>query len=404
MAELGYAIYDLMDSSTLRQTLAETIRHLVVAGNVLLYVAPDRQARIYRLDQYVVRRDSFGHPLNIVVKEAVYPSQLTQQIREACRLTQPTGAGESRVDLYTVVEFKDGRAIQFEELNGHVVPGSRGEIDAENGGWFALRWRAIAGNDYGEGHCGDYLGDLITLDQLTGLLTQSTAAAARAVFFIDPMSGVTLQQWASANHGDALYGKGDAVTTVQLDKSQDLSICRSTVQDIERRLSDAFLRKGAAIRDAERVTAAEVRIISEELETTLGGVLTTLSAELQLPLVRRYQYLGTRDGVIEPLSKDIKPRISTGLSALGKAATSTAIREWVGDLVGMFGGEASQYLNIEAIARTLALGANVENVEAMLIGADERAQAQQDAQIGQMAQAASPEIIRQIGAANQQQQ
>lgn len=234
MAELGYAIYDLMDDSVLRQTLAECLRHLIVAGNVLFYIAPDRQARIYRLDQYVVRRDSFGRPLNIIIKEAVYPSQLSEEIRQACQLVEPTGVGEKRVDLYTAVEFVGGKAVQHEEINGYEVPGSRGEIAAEDAGWFALRWRAIAGNDYAEGHCGDFLGDLITLDQLTGLLTQSTAAAARAVFMIDPMSGITLQQWANASHGDALYGRAEHVSTVQLNKSQDLSICRNTVQDIER--------------------------------------------------------------------------------------------------------------------------------------------------------------------------
>jgi hypothetical protein len=403
IAELGYAIHDLMDESTLRQTLAEAIRHLLTGGNVLVYIAPDRSARIYRLDQYVVRRDNFGRPLNIIVKEAVYPSQLSQEIREACRLTAPLSATENRVDLYTVVAFQDGKAVQFEELNGHEVPGSRGEIAADDCGWLPLRWRAIAGNDYGEGHVGDYVSDLITHDQLYGIGTQSTAAAARAVFFIDPMSNITLQQWANASHGDALYGRADAVTTVQLDKSQDLTICRDTLQDIERRLSDAFLRKGSTIRDAERVTAAEIRVISEELESTLGGIFTTLSAELQLPLVRRFQYLGAKAGVIPKLSDDIKPRISTGMSALGKTASATAIRSWVGDGVGMFGPQAVQYINVETVLRNLGLAASVENLESMLLSADERAAAQQDAQIGAMAQAAAPAIVNQIGAANQQQ-
>lgn len=403
MAELGYAVNDLMESAVLRQTLAETINHLIVGGNALLHIAPDQKARLYRLDQYVVRRDVFGVPLDIIVKEQVYLSELTEEVRQACHLTEQTGVGEKRVDVFTVVKRVGATTEQYQEINGYEVPDSRGSIKADNMGWLALRWRAIAGHDYGEGRVGDYLGDLITLDQLAGALAGSTAIAARTLTFVAPNSNLSASEVAQAENGAVLYGDAASVTTMQSGKSQDLRTCREAMADIERRLADAFLQTSSAIRDAERVTAEEVRRISEELETTLGGVLTTLSAELQLPLVRRFEYLGTRAGVIPALSPDIKPQIITGAPALGKAAAANTLRTFISDLVGALGQQGLSILKPDAIARELGRAAGVENLEGLLKSSDEQAQDQQNAMLSQMAQNSAPELVRQIGAPQTQQ-
>ena len=75
---------------------------------------------------------------------------------------------------------------------------------------------------------------------------------------------------------------------MQLNKSMDMSTVLTTAQQIESRLSYAFLlnsavQSGAAGRD--RVTAEEIRYVAGELEDTLGGVYSLLSQELQYPLV-----------------------------------------------------------------------------------------------------------------------
>ena len=54
-----------------------------------------------------------------------------------------------------------------------------------------------------------------------------------------------------------------------------------------RRLGAAFLLNTAVTRDAERVTAQEIRMQAQELESSLGGVYSRLANELQLPLAKR---------------------------------------------------------------------------------------------------------------------
>ena len=51
-------------------------------------------------------------------------------------------------------------------------------------------------------------------------------------------------------------------------------------------------------RDAERVTAAEVNLMAQELENSLGGIYSILTQEFQLPYLRRRMHLLVRQGKV----------------------------------------------------------------------------------------------------------
>ena len=69
-----------------------------------------------------------------------------------------------------------------------------------------------------------------------------------------------------------------------MQKFNDFRVAQESAQKIEERLAAAFLLNSSVQRDAERVTAEEVRFMAQELESTLGGVYSVLSQEFQLPL------------------------------------------------------------------------------------------------------------------------
>ena len=79
--------------------------------------------------------------------------------------------------------------------------------------------------------------------------------------------------------------EGD-VSVLQVNKFNDLRVALEAARTIEERLSLAFLLHSAVQRNAERVTAEEIRFMAAELEDALGGLYTVLSQELQLPLVK----------------------------------------------------------------------------------------------------------------------
>ncbi len=164
---------------------------------------------------------------------------------------------------------------------------------------------------------------------------------------------------------------------------------------IEKRLLEAFLVMN--VRNAERVTAEEVRLTQLELEQQLGGIFSLLVIEFLIPYLNRTLLVLQRSNQIPKLPKDIvRPTIVAGVNALGRGQDRESLTAFVGTIAQTLGPEAlMQYLNpLEAIKRLAAAqGIDVLNLvktEQQL--AEEQQAAQQAAaqqslvdQAGQMA-------------------
>ena len=125
-------------------------------------------------------------------------------------------------------------------------------------------------------------------------------------------------------------------------------MAQETAQRITERLSFAFLLNSSVQRNAERVTAEEVRYMAQELETALGGVYSILSQEFQLPLVRLLLARLESDGKMPKMPKDsIKPQIVTGLEALGRGQDLTKLAQFLTYLQPLGPQVISQNLNVD---------------------------------------------------------
>ena len=96
------------------------------------------------------------------------------------------------------------------------------------------------------------------------------------------------------------------------------------VQDLTRRLEQAFLVASSAARDSDRTTATEIRYMAADLEKSLGGVYSILSLELQRPLA--YLLLQRTNVNVEALG--IELAIVTGVEALGRNVELDKIRQF----------------------------------------------------------------------------
>lgn len=394
LAVLGRTAYGLMEKAVLRPAATETLRHLIVAGNVLLHTPEDKPARIYRLDQYVVKRDSHGQFRQIIVKEALLPSQLDDQTRAAVGLTEDK-AQEEPVDVYTVVVRNGDNVEWWQTIKGVEIPESRGVAPGDRSPWLPLRWLAVPGSDYGRSHVTEYIGDFLSLEDLYKAMVQFAMVASRIIHIVDPNSGIDVEELAAAQSGDFLTGFKDRIEVLQLDKYNDWRVMADLAERLEQRLSAAFLLQTGVMRDAERVTAEEVRIVAQELESGLGGTYTILSSELQLPLVRRFLHIGERTGKIPKLPDAVQPTVVTGMDALGRAQGVNRLRAWVMDLKATLGDAAlAQILNITEYARRLGEGGGVDGLADLIKPEDVQAQEAQDAQMQGAVAAAAPQIAK----------
>lgn len=398
----------LAEESASRTIWMEALRHLVVAGNVMTYQPEDGlQMRMWRLDQFVVVRGRDGLLQEAVIYDQVYPSELDPEVIAACNVQYDPAQPEKndKVDLYTHVYTNGKWMDHYEEINGIEVPGSRGSVDKDKTGWQALRWQAVPGSDYGRSHVTEYAGDFLSLEDAHKSILKFAIEAARILRIVDPNAGIDVEELASAESGDFLTGMRDRIATLQLEKSSDFQIVWQQAESIEQRLAQAFLLTSPAIRNAERVTAEEIRAIAQELEDSLGGTYTVLSAEVQRPYAQRLLYILEKQGKAPPLPPDVNVVIVTGFNALGRNHESAALLSWLQDLIGTLGAQwvAS---NIDGTAVALRLGTGrVKDVQELLKDPTDATNEANANALREGAVKAAPQIVKGAqDAYNQQQQ
>lgn len=316
-----------MESISLRPTLFEAIKQLIIAGNALLFLPPlEGGIKCYNLRDYVVERDGTGNVIQIVAKDVLSKATLPANLLSTLGDSGSQNMSE-KVDVYTHIYLVKGDTPEastwesYQELGGEIIAGSEQSYPFTKTPWIPLRFTKKDGESYGRSFVEDYLGDLISLENLTKAIVDMSMISAKVLFLVSPASQTNIRALAKASNGAFVRGRQEDVVPMQLNKSLDMQTVLTTAQQIEARLSFAFLLNSAVQRDAERVTAEEIRYVANELEGTLGGVYSLLSQELQYPLVscvyNQMQANGALPIVDESMAK-IEPTIITGVDALGR--------------------------------------------------------------------------------------
>jgi len=397
LARISSKAHLRIETMAMRPIMMEAFRHLIVGGNALIHVPLDNvPPRMWRLDQYVCRRDERGRLLEAVVHEKVYAATLDEATRTACAVEiEPGNEAKQMVDVYTHVKLDGEDLVDYQEINEKVVPGSEGRAPRDKAGWMALRWQAVPGSDYGRAHVSEYIGDLMSLEDLSKAIIQFAAVASRIVMVVDPNSMLDVEELNRAETGDYVTGYVDKVKALGLEKGQDFSIASQTAERIELRLSHAFMLQSGTVRNAERVTAEEIRAMAQELENVLGGVYTVMSAELQLPLIKRLLYALERENKAPALPDSVEPTIVTGFEALGRNHAANNLRRWLQDMRDTYGNDVvSQITDASEVGRRLADNYGIEDVASLIKGEDQLAQENETAQAQQAAQAAVPAFAK----------
>ena len=402
LSDVERAVSQEVEVEAFRVGVFEALKNLLITGNTLLYLPDDGGMRVFRPDRYVVKRDAMGNVTHIAVKETVAPFMLPEEVRQEVYKESK----DNNCDLYTSICREGDKFVVKQDVKGIVIEESIGEYPIDKSPWLPLRYTRIDGEDYGRGFVEEYLGDLKSLEALTKAIVEGSAAAAKVLFMINPNGTTRARTLAEAPNGAIVQGSDGDVSVLQLNKFNDFRVAQSVMAQIQDRLSHAFLLNSSVVRDAERVTAEEIRMLSQELESALGGLYSILSQEFQLPLVTRLMDRMSKKDNLPKLPKDIvKPTIVTGIEALGRGNDLNRLDMFLAGANQVVGPQAvSQYVNVGDYfkRRATALGIETEG----LIKSDEEIQMamQQAQQQEMMMKLGAPAVAPTINAIAQQQQ
>lgn len=414
LAQREIELSELIESDAIRPALHEAVRQLLVAGNVLIHL-PDRGGmRVFRLNRYVVRRDSYGTVVEAVLKETMARDALPGPIREWMEQQFPyrpartvDGSRQDEVDLYTHIKLEPGgksyRVVQ--EIDGLTVPDSEGTYPSDAPEFIFLRLTRVDGEDYGRGLIEENIGDLTSYDALQQSIITTAANQADLKWLVDPNGQTNVRQLREAASGEFVAGRKKDIEALSVEKFGDMRSATDVRDDIKVSLSFVFLLNSAVRRSGERVTAQEIREVARELEDSFGGIYTILSQDLQLNVVKRYERRAEKSNELTAIPKNVvKPVIVTGLESIGRSHDLDKIRLFFDELTRLatIDPEVARYIHtdefINRIGTALAIpqkGLTRSKEEVMAEVAKERREAQQ----ADLMSRGVPNAINQLGAA-----
>lgn len=400
LAKVEAAILTDIDTTPTRGPAGEAMKHLLVAGNVLVHDLPRGGLRTYGIQSYVVERDGAGQVLTHICEDHVSPNALPLEIRDQVKaIIKARNSREKTVCIYTGVFRRDDKWHVWQEVEGIEVPESRGSYPLDASPWMALRFTPVDGESYGRGHVEDYLGYFVSLEGLTAALVKGVAALSKVIYLRRPTSPTRARVVTSAETGDVVDGNPEDIKPLESgSKAVDLSQAREMIRDLKEELSFVFALHSAVQRNAERVTAEEIRFMAQELDSNNGGAYSTLALDFQMPLLTSRRARLSRTGKLPSLPKKaLRPMIVTGLDALGRGAELDNLRALVKDVVDLGGPQALEtYLHFDDLLKRLTTARGVKPA-GLIKDAAVVAQEQQQKQMAQMVQHLGPNAITQMG-------
>lgn len=400
---LEKSIVTEMEVSQLRSSLVDLIKQCIVGGSVVLYVPEDDAPKVYSLDTFVSKRSKSKKLIELIIKECMQYSELDSETQEQVKLLLTEAQLEDResIDVYTIIKRQpDGMYKVHQDIKDVVITGTNGTFKEKELPYVFVPF-VDRGENFGRSYVEDFIGDLQSYEGLRQSVLEAAAEASRIIYLIKPNATLTAKKLQSAQSGDVLVGSVDDVGVLQADKRLDLQLAQAEMEVLRRDLGTMFLLDSSVTRNAERVTAEEIRRVSQELEVALGGIYSTLANVLQEPLVNLYLARLKKKKIISDALKDsINLEVTTGSAALGRGTEFNSITAFMTSLQGILGDQFGTYLKVPELIARVANSLDIGTSE-LIKTQDEIMAEQAQAQQAQLEQSA---VAPTINAAAQQQQ
>lgn len=381
--------------------LVLAMKHLIVTGNVLLYRNTKAgKTSAYGVTMFSVRRDGEGNMLDCILKQYTDFRALAPDVQQALALKNSTkyrlDTDETQnVELYTRIRRDHnvhGDAVYHvtQQAEGLDV-GTPGVYPEHLCPWQAVSWSLIVGESYGRGLVEDYAGGFAKLSDQSLAATLYGIEAARIINLVAPGQGANVDELQAAGVGEYVQGTEEAVHAHEGGDGKKMEQMEAAIQSTFGRLARAFMYK-ANTRDAERVTAYELKQDALEAEATLGGTYSSLSASMQVPMAHVLLTevdTGMLEGIV---TGNIKLGIIAGLNALGRQANIQNLAAAAQDaaaIVPVF-AQLSNRIDKEKLLNLILAGQSIDPASVMkdeeTLAAEQQASAQEQEGNAQIAQ------------------
>lgn len=384
--ELNRVEQSVQDDLVIMGYRAQTVpacKHLISSGNVCIWhpetVGPGAYARVIPLRDFVVVRDASGSVLEFMTRLtqafSTLPDEVRSKLQEEKYKQNPDNNAPTPV--YTHGVLTEGKYVIRQYID-QIDLDKEASYPIDKLPWLFLSWDRAYGRKYGTSLVAQFAGAFSGIEAMSQSLRNIGVVVGDIKFFVDPISGIDIAAVNGSATGSYHSGKAESITTPQFNKSQDVQFMLSMIERYTKQLAQSFLLMSAVTRQAERVTAEEIRRDAEELEKSNGGVYSRMAAEWQYPLA-----LVQLDRVgYDPSAYGTTPLIATGMASLSRASDLDNLRMAFVDLAALntIPEDVRAYLIMDEVLRMIFTGRQVEHSKIIRTDAQVQATKQQEQQ------------------------
>jgi hypothetical protein len=318
-----------LESMQARAVITEAVIQLIITGNAALRLIDD-EFILYTLRDYVVVRSRSGALRSAIFRETSKLKFFSDVLQATYRKHKLNATGEEEVSLYTQFAWDSKRKVWVQTQALEIYDVTVGDTQYKDADlpMRVLTWSLAPKRNYGTGLVEENQGAFHALSTLSSAEIAGLLEMCRIIHLADPSGTTDALEFQNALSGDVLNGRAEDITTPDLGgKARDYMAVSVKLKELAQFLSEVFLLATGSVRNAERVTAEEIRLIANELETSKGGVYSRLSFDLQ-------QWLA---GIAIKRNKDpnvtkLDVYVITGLDALSANGDLDNIRSLLADL------------------------------------------------------------------------
>jgi len=356
LSKIETEVMERFNSGNMRGKMIEVLQLLIAVGDCVLKFT-DNGLIVYNINEYV-RELSYDGSLNIlIIKEKKLPRNFPDAIKKKLKDKGHECKEDDTVPLviYTHVE-RIGNTDRYKVYQSMEEIGKLTEKDGvynkDDLPYISVFWQRFGRDNYGRGHVEALAGDFSQLSNVAESIAELVTVLANIIFLVKPSCSTSITDLESAESGDYVPGEPDDITCFSADVKLQIDSLVAQQERLERKLGASFLLTSAVTRDAERVTAEEIRMQAAELESTLGGVYTNLSFLLQYPLAKRLL------NALNPSYKRIHITILTGLEALSRFSDLENWKRLLTDLANAAAipPQAAAWIKYDELIKVLAAG------------------------------------------------
>lgn len=299
-----------IEIQNIRRDVFSLIEQQLVVGACVMEKIPKNGIKIHNLRNIVATLDDSGDAFELCVKETA------KKLPEGLDSEQYSTNADDEYEIYTMAyeDEESGNWIVKQEIGDTVIDEEGKEYSPKEVPFQYVGMVWNIGEEYHRPFVEDYYGDLNAYDKLSRVLTEGSIIASKSLTFVDQRGGRTRKEdVAESENGAVVDGSADDVTSFQHGKNYDFQVAMQTRAEIRAMLEEAFLTKNAITRNAERVTAEEIRTMTQELETSLAGVYAVVTNKIVQRVVDWIM------GELKIKFDTIEVEIVTGLNAMGKS-------------------------------------------------------------------------------------